>query len=368
MEAPTIESAKRADPIPYLAQLTPFGTPQAENAERFSDRGPEQQVQPEVAASKPAGPSLGKRAADFMGRSLAAMKVGAAEMAESFREHLQEYKKRAQVRAAERHAARVARMLDLEQRQAEAQERAREMEVAREAAATRLAELLRERDPGLREEGFRQEQLREEMLYEASKPAARSNPDVPKPRKPVDALRHASIAGLMKRTRRPMSPQLRAVLTGAAAVSVLFVIGIVLGVLQPRGPLANTTSRPASTSSPSNGGVTVQAGGGSGVTVKTGTPATPSSGTNTARTGVPAPTAPAKAQPDPASAATASQASTPTKPSPRVTQTRRQLAEQGEQDIGDDVVVRHFNQPVPTQKPKQSGQSAGLKHFSDMEN
>jgi hypothetical protein len=365
-ETPMIEAAKRADPVPYLAQLTPFGTPQAENAERFSNREPEQQVQPKVAASKPAGPSLGKRAADFMGRSLAAMKVGAAETAESFREHMQEYKKRAQVRAAERHAARVARMLDLEQRQAEAQERARELEVAREAAANRLAELLRERDPGLREEGFRQERLREEMLYEASKPAARPNSvarsnDVPKPRKAVEALRHASIAGLIKRTRRPMSPQLRAVLTGAAAVSVLFVIGIVLGVLQPRGPLASTASRPASTSSPSNGGVTVQAGGGGGVTVQTGTPATSSSGASTARAGAPA--IPAKVQPAPASTA-----ETPAKPSPRVTQTRRQLAEQSEQDIGDDVVVRHFNQPVPTQKPKQSGQSAGLKHFSDMEN
>jgi hypothetical protein len=248
-------------------------------------------------------------------------------------------------------------MLDLEQRQAEAQERAKELGIAREAAAARLAELLRERDPGLREEGLRQEQLREEMLYEASRPASRSN-DLQPQRKPLEALRHASIVGLVKRTRQPMSPQLRAVLTGAAAVSVLFVIGIVLGVLQPHTPLASTTSRPASTSAPaSSSGVTVQTGG---VTVKAGTPATTSSGANTA----PA----TKAQSAPASAAAASQDSTPVKPSPRVAQTRRQLAGEGEQDIGDDVVIRHFNQPVPTQKPKQSGQSAGLKHFSDMEN
>jgi hypothetical protein len=246
-------------------------------------------------------------------------------------------------------------MLDLEQRQAEAQERSKELGIAREAAAARLAELLRERDPGLREEGLRQEQLREEMLYEASKPASRSN-DLQPQRKPLEVLRHASIAGLVKRTRQPMSPQLRAVLTGAAAVSVLFVIGIVLGVLQPHTPLASTTSRPASAPA-SSSGVTVQTGG---VTVKAGTPATTSSGANTA----PA----TKAQSAPASAAASSQDSTPAKPSPRVAQTRRQLAEQGEQDIGDDVVIRHFNQPVPTQKPKQSGQSAGLKHFSDMEN
>jgi hypothetical protein len=31
-------------------------------------------------------------------------------------------------------------------------------------------------------------------------------------------------------------------------------------------------------------------------------------------------------------------------------------------------VVRHFSRPVPTQKPKQAGQQAGLKQFSDLEN
>jgi hypothetical protein len=50
-------------------------------------------------------------------------------------------------------------------------------------------------------------------------------------------------------------------------------------------------------------------------------------------------------------------------------QTRRQIAQQnGEDEIGDDVVIRHYKRPVPTEKPKQGGQQAGLKHFSDMEN
>jgi hypothetical protein len=31
-------------------------------------------------------------------------------------------------------------------------------------------------------------------------------------------------------------------------------------------------------------------------------------------------------------------------------------------------VIRHYSRPVPMQKPKQSDQQAGLKHFSDMEN
>src|ERR1051326_7220176 len=163
--APTIETPRAADPVPYLAQLTPFGTPHAGNAEIFADREPDAHMQRQTAEAKPAGPAFRKRAADFVGKSIAAMKVGIAETAESFRENLKEYNKRAQVRSAEAHAKRVARMLDLEQRQAEAQARATELEVAREAAAARLTELLRERDPGLREEGLRQERLREEMLY-----------------------------------------------------------------------------------------------------------------------------------------------------------------------------------------------------------
>ena len=358
----TVEAPRAADPVPYLAQLTPFSTPAEQSAARFSDREPQRQP----VSKRSAGAGLGSRASKFVGKSIAAMKVGVAETAESFRENLKEYKKRAQVRSAEAHAARVARMLDLEQRQAEAQERAQELEIAREAAAARLADLLRERDPGIREEGLRQEQLREEMLYQASKPStppraissrASVAPVAPRPaeasplRKPVEALRHAWIAGLMKRSRQPMSPQLRAVLTGAAAVTFLFVIGIALGVLQPHAPLANTGSKATTSSGTAapNPGVTLQTGG---VTVKTGTPAQPTA---------------AKPSQSPATTAN-TQGAAPGKPSPRVA-TARHIAEQnGETEMGDDVVVRHYNTPAPTQKPKQNGQSAGLKHFSDLDN
>lgn len=345
------EAPRAADPVPYLAQLTPFGTPQSQSEYQFSEPAPRNAAGPQATENKPAGPGLGKRAADFVGRSMAAMKVGIAETAESFRENLKEYKKKAQVRSAESHAARVARMLDLEQRQAEAQARAQELEVARDAAAARLAELLRERDPGLREEGLRQEQLREEMLYEASKPAPPA--ETPTLRKPAAALRHFSIAGLIRKPRQPMSPQLRAVLTGAAAVTFLFVIGIVLGVLQPHTPAANITGNRATSSS----GVTVQTGGATlqpgGVTVKTGTAAQPNT---------------AAAQKAGANAPTKVQAETPDKPSPRVDTSRHIAQQNGENEIGDDVVVRHFSTPVPTQKPKQNGQQAGLKHFSDLDN
>lgn len=342
-----VEAPRGADPVPYLAQLTPFGTPEEQNAGRFSDREPERPA----VTTKAASAGLGRRASQLVGKSIAAMKVGVAETAESFRENLKEYKKRAQVRAAEAHAARVARMLDLEQRQAEAQERAKEMEIARGAAAARLAELLRERDPGLREEGLRQEQLREELLYQATQPAPRPV-DASPLRKPADALRHAWIAGLIKRTRRPMSPQLRAVLTGAAAVTFLFVIGIALGVLQPHTPPANTGTKATTSSGTAapSAGVTLQPGG---VTVKTGTPAQPTT---------------AKPSQPPATTAKTQGGAAPVKPSPRVA-TARHIAEQnGESEVGEDVVIRHFNTPAPTQKPKQNGQSAGLKHFSDLDN
>ena len=341
-----VEAPRAADPVPYLAQLTPFGTPRSQSEHEFAEQPGERTGKP-AAEVAPAGPGFGKRAAEFIGRSMAAMKVGIAETAESFRENLKEFKKKAQVRSAESHAARVARMLDLEQRQAEAQARAKELEIARDAAAARLAELLRERDPGLREEGLRQEQLREEILYQASKPAPPAEPV--RLQKPAAALRHFSIAGLIRKPRQPMSPQLRAVLTGAAAVTFLFVIGIVLGVLQPRTPTANTGNR-ASTSS----GVTVQTGG---TTVQPGGATLKPAQAN----------GPAAQKPAAGGAQANVQAATAGKPSPRVDTSRHIAQQNGETEMGDDVVVRHFSAPVPTQKPKQSGQQAGLKHFSDLD-
>src|SRR5262249_50282382 len=151
---------------------------------------------------------------------------------------------------AEARAAHEARLLDLEQRRAEAQQRAQELEAAREAAATRLVELVRERDPGLKEEIQHQREVREEILHERERagaaPAGSSA-------SPIQAL-WQTIISLVREPRRPMTPQLRAVLTGAGAVSALFLIGIILGSLYPRAPLANPGAQSA-------GGVTVQSSG-----------------------------------------------------------------------------------------------------------
>ncbi|HEU4416401.1 MAG TPA: hypothetical protein VFT65_16550 [Candidatus Angelobacter sp.] len=354
--ADIVETSRQPDPVPYLAQLTPFSarpTPaeenvRARNEKLAGDLDTGWLPRPERVPA-PVGPSVVQRGANGAAKALAGAKTIAATTAEAFREHLQEYKKRAQVRSAESRAAREARLLDLEQRRAEAQQRAVELEAARELAAARLVELVRQREPGLPVESRQEEQaenvhakLRREEQAAPPAPAAVTQPSA------VGSLRHASIWTMRSTPRRPMSPQLRAVLTGAVAVTVLFVVGIVMGVFFPRTPLASSASRPSN-----------------GVTVKTGQPAVPSGVTVT--TG-----APAAAQ-KPASAASsapvaAQTARTENKPSPRVGQSRHVAALPSEQAMGDDVVIRHFSRPIPTQKPRQAGQQAGLKHFSDLEN
>jgi hypothetical protein len=146
-----------------------------------------------------------------------------------------------------------------------------------------------------------------------------------------------------------LNPQLRPVLTGAAAVTALFIVGIALGLFHSRAPLANPANH-------ASNGVTVTTGG---VTVPAGTarpqPAQPAAVQQT------------QAKPQPNAPAQAANTTTVAKPSPRVQQAHM-APQQSEQAIGDDVMVRHFSRPVPTQKPKQTGQQAGLKQFSDLDN
>jgi hypothetical protein len=315
----------------------------------------------------PAQPSIWQRGASFTAKAVANARAVAVSTLESFREQSQEYQKKAQIRSAEARAAHEARLLDLEQRRAEAQQRASELEAAREAAAARLLELVRQRDPGLHEQSvheqsLREQSLREEGLHEQSvregsflaeernsvhSPAASSRP-VAGP-SGNETWWHAAMAVVAKKRRHPMSPQLRAVLTGAAAISALFVVGIVLGSLYPRTPLAKPSTQ--SSNGVQSGGVTAQAGG---VTVKAG-------GSSAQATSAKATQAPAT------TAAAGNQTLAQGKPSPRIEQARRIAAQQGEEELGDDVVVRHYQRPVPTEKPKQSGQQAGLKHFSDLD-
>jgi hypothetical protein len=287
----------------------------------------------------------------------------AASTKASVRAHFEEYRKRAQVRSAEARAEHAARLLDLEQRRAEAHQRAAELEIAREQAAAKLMELVRQREPGLPPE-----RLRERMAFEPSAPV-QSPPSqsfyIPPPardrerevplvaaskREPAATTKRAAMTATPIELWRGINPPLRAVLTGAAAVTALFIMGIALGVFHSNPPLASTASH-------SSNGVTVQTGG---ATV----PAAPAK----RQASQPVATTEAKPQPGQTAAPAETQsAGTVTKPSPRVRQTRL-VAEQSEKQIGDDVVIRHYSRPLPTQKAKQTGQQAGLKHFSDLEN
>ena len=299
----------------------------------------------------------------------------------SLRDRFHEYKKHAQVRSAEARAARTARLLDLEQRQAEAQHRAAELEAARVAASIRLEELLKQRSPGLpverpsehlssNESGQYEHGLWQSSTYAHTVPKQTvPKPSVPKytvpkedvirkdsqaadsarwtpppmppqPSKPLRAALNATPIALWQR----VNPPLRAVLTGAAAVSALFIMGIALGVFHSRAPLASPANH-------ASNGATVQ---GADVTTAQSSGAAQSS----------AKSHPVTASLSAAPAEVKTQASA--KPSPR--QRQQLVAEQSESSIGDDVVIRHFSRPAPTQKPKQTGQQAGLKHFSDLDN
>jgi hypothetical protein len=372
-----VHEPRGADPMPYLAQLTPFSTPATRTEE-----------QPQAAAERKKEPSQiqlrGKKVLQDGAKAAAQAWASALALASSttasVRDHFEEYKKRAQVRSAEARAQHAARLLDLEQRRAEAQQRASELEAAREAAAARLVELVRQRDPSLGKEVLPKESLPKEGLSPESLPqqpwrdATPVERHAPAQRQPSQSMyervpnngdrrREAPVAAQrQERTRsavtaspielwRKVNPQLRPVLAGATVTALFIIMGIALGLFHSRAPLANPANH-------ASNGVTVQTGG---VTVQSGA-ARPQATQPAA-----VPQTQAKPQPGHGTNAPAQAATTVAKPSPR-TQRAHLAAQQSEQEIGDDVVIRHFSRPVPTQKPKQAGQQAGLKQFSDLEN
>ena len=153
------EPPRAADPMPYLAQLTPFSgrtnRTDADRAEREQDAAPAVRRRDHSQI-----PERGKKVLQDGARVAAQTWAGALALAAStkasVRDHFEEYRKRAQVRSAEARAEHAARLLDLEQRRAEAHQRAAELELAREQAAARLMELVRQREPGLPPERVRE--------------------------------------------------------------------------------------------------------------------------------------------------------------------------------------------------------------------
>jgi hypothetical protein len=354
---------RAADPMPYLAQLTPFSG----RTSRVNEVKP-QEAAPVVRRQDHSQiPERGKKVlqdgARVAAQTWAAALALAASTKASVRDHFEEYRKRAQVRSAEARAQHAARLLDLEQRRAEAHQRAAELELAREQAAARLMELVRQREPGLPPERLREQMPFEPVAPKQSQPSQsfyaqppvrenkRAVPPVAAPKQEPVSPARAAITATPIELWRSINPPLRAVLAGAAVVTAIFIMGIVIGLVHSS-PLASTTTHPSN-------GVTLQTGG---VTL----PAGPAKAQ--AAQSVQAATTQAKPQTGQTAQPTQTQsAGTVTKPSPRVRQAHL-VAEQSEKQIGDDVVIRHYSRPMPTQKPKQAGQQAGLKHFSDLEN
>ena len=356
------ERTRAADPMPYLAQLTPFSTPASRPPSSQASDRKNNERKSDAAGSEP-GHKVLESGAKIAARTWADALALTSSTAASVRDHFQEYKKRAQVRSAEARAAHAARLLDLEQRRAEAQQRATELEAARRQAAARLVELVRQRDPGLHErqpeQRWHESILADESMSERSTlwedPGKGREPIAPPVASSVPAPAATksdhSIAAIPINLWRKINPPWRAVFAGAAVISAVFIIG---GLFHSQTPLANPANH-ASNNAPQSGGVTVQTGGSptGGVTVQTtAAKPQPAAGVQT----------PAKStQPE-----TVTQ--TGAKPSPRIQKVQHLVAEQSEKEIGDDVVIRHFSRPMPTQKPKQAGQQAGLKHFSDLDN
>jgi hypothetical protein len=352
------EPERPADPMPYLAQLTPFsGRTNRTDAEREQNAAPAVRRQDHSQI-----PERGKKILQDGARVAAQTWAGAVALAastkDSVRDHFEEYRKRAQVRSAEARAQHAARLLDLEQRRAEAHQRAAELELAREQAAARLMELVRQREPGLPSERLREQMPFEPVVPKQSQPSPsfyappplqerrRVVPPVAASKKEPASPARAAITATPMELWRSIHPPLRPILVGAAAVS----LGIALGLFHSsRPPMASTTTHPSNGVTRQTGGVTLPAG-----------PAKAQAAQPVAATPQ------AKLQPGQPTQSTQA-AGTVTKPSPRVRQTHL-VAEQSEKQIGDDVVIRHYSRPVPTQKPKQAGQQAGLKHFSDLEN
>ena len=161
-----------ADPMPYLAQLTPFsGRTSRTDAEREDKK---QNAAPaarrEITRKSQNVEKILQDGARVAAQTWASALALAVSTKASVRDHFEEYRKRAQVRSAEARAEHAARLLDLEQRRAEAHQRAAELELAREQAAARLMELVRQREPGLPPE-----RVREQMPFEPATPAQPSS-------------------------------------------------------------------------------------------------------------------------------------------------------------------------------------------------
>lgn len=266
-----------------------------------------------------------------------------SEAWESARHAGKEYKEKFEARRTEARAERQQKLLELEKKKALAAERTAELEAAREAAAVRLQQLLRERG------GLTQ-----------SQPTPPQKETAAPTRELVRAARQAG-AGVVARLRgikaladRNFSPQVEAVMMGVAAACALFVLGLVVASFHARPALSNSLDVPQP--SAATKGVTVQTGG---VTLTTGAPGvtiTPDAGSRTASK--PKPGTPSQT----GASARAHKSDVTVR---RFARSKAASRSSRTESIGSDVTIRHFG-PQP-KKPAPTPNEAGLKRISDMD-
>ncbi len=253
-----------------------------------------------------------QKARELSAAALNSGKALAASSGEWLRRNSEALRQQIDLKLAELRARREIRHEQAEKRKSLAVQRAAELEAAREAAAVRLQELLRERG-GLTE----------------SQPAPPQAQPVMEPQ----TERRTAAAGAASFFKKHMgfsfhsgiSPQLEAVLMGVAAACALFVLGLAVASFHASPAISKTVSVGQQYK-----GVTVDAGG---VTLK------PTGAATTAT----APAAPVAANPAPANTR-----GSVARPSPviRSASSQSSASHSGNtRRIGNDVVIRRLDQP-----------------------
>lgn len=276
--------------------------------------------------------------AEKASRAIVAGKVLASEAWVSAQHAGKEYRERLDIRREEARAAREQRLLDLAKRKALATERAAELEAARQSASARLQQLLRERaiEPAPQTPAVYEEAAATPSLPERQN----GRPGWPR----MNAWRTYLVSWMGKR----YTPQLEAVLTGVAAATALFAVGLALYSFHPRPALSSSIDQPYKGVTVKTGGTTV---GGNPVAatqpVSKPSPSETQQGAN-------------GKQPSPHRSGAASDVTVR-----HFAPSRRTSRAASDGVIADDVTIRHFGAQAKPPAAKTTPQ-AGLKHISDM--
>lgn len=295
-----------AGEIPLHDQVT-VDSAGAVHPRELAEIGDEQQLVPVEPR-----PDYAEKARELSAAALNSAKVFAATSGEWLRRNSEALRQQIDLKLAELRVRHEIRHEQAEKRKALAAQRAAELEAAREAAAVRLQELLRERG-GLTD--------------------SQPTPPQVQPVMEPQAERRTAVAGAASFFRKHLgfsfhsgiSPQLEAVLMGVAAACALFVLGLAVASFHAGPAISKTVNADQQYK-----GVTVQAGG---VTLKPTAAAT---------------TATAPAAPLGAKAASATTGSSVARPSPvvRPVSTKSNASQSGStRRIGNDVVIRRLDQP-----------------------